>query len=95
MLIGDKLIRGYLEEVFVEGFKETRTKVVEETVQEFLSNIDKALEARKMSPKEAASMRQRLAKYREERLANVDEIAHKAFCEYLEKRLQQPDRLYC
>ncbi|MBR1417876.1 MAG: hypothetical protein IJ576_02800, partial [Synergistaceae bacterium] len=68
---------------------------VEETVQEFLSNIDKALEARKMSPKEAASMRQRLAKYREERLANVDEIAHKAFCEYLEKRLQQPDRLYC
>ncbi|MBQ8693107.1 MAG: hypothetical protein IJ520_08190 [Synergistaceae bacterium] len=45
MWIGDKLIRGYLEEVFVEGFKETRTKVVEETVQEFLSNIYKSLEA--------------------------------------------------
>ena len=95
MWIGDKLIRGYLEEVFVEGFKETRTKVVEETVQEFLSNIDKALEAEKIDLKEAASMRQIISEYREERLANIDEIAHKAFCEYLEKRLQQPDRLYC
>ena len=63
-------------------------------MQEFLSIIDKALEAGKMLPKEAASVRKVIEEYREERLANIDEIARKAFCKYLEKLRQQPDRLY-